>query len=278
MIQNQDLYLFIRDRADNITEEWYNSIDKSRTGVYATQDPKEIAQLKAQNKSFHLLFAKLFDPETTDYQKEVQLWVDGLAQDTGHQTTPLEEIITEFFRVETQYMQLIEQYVLENSERFSAIQVMKWSKAVTDSVNNIILKFTHQHTRAAEKRLNAQQEMIIEMSAPVIHLTARAGLLPLIGEITTYRAQVIFEKTLNQCSEKKVEKLFIDLSGVPIIDTMVAHQIFQLIKGLKLIGVETSLSGMSPEIAQTAVHLGLDFKDIKMQSSLARAIEMTLHS
>lgn len=70
MIQNQDLYHFIRDRADNITEEWYNSIDKSRTGVYATQDPKEIAQLKAQNKSFHLLFAKLFDPEITDYQKK----------------------------------------------------------------------------------------------------------------------------------------------------------------------------------------------------------------
>ncbi|XKH50507.1 STAS domain-containing protein [Chryseomicrobium palamuruense] len=277
MIKNQELYEFIRDRADELTENWYNSLDKDRNGVYGTQNPDEIKLLKAQNKSFHLLFAKLFDPEMINYDEEVHRWVDSISKDTAHQMTPLEEIIAEFFRIETQYMQLIEKYVIAHADQFSAIEVMKWSKGVTDSVNGIILEFTHKHMEAAEKRLNAQQEMIVEMSAPVIRLTDRIGLLPLIGEITTYRAQVIFEKALTQCAEKKFERLFIDLSGVPIIDTMVAHQIFQLIKGLRLIGVQTSLSGMSPEIAQTAVHLGLDFKDIKMHSSLSRALELYIH-
>lgn len=40
------------------------------------------------------------------------------------------------------------------------------------------------------------------------------------------------------------DKFFIDLSDVPIIDTIVAQQIFQQIKGLHLIGVDTPLSGV----------------------------------
>src|SRR5690606_34990298 len=117
-------------------------------------------------------------------------------------------------------------------------------------------------------------ELITEMSAPVIRLADTIGLLPLIGEINTHRAQVIFEKALEQSARNKIQTLFIDLSGVPIIDTMVAHQIFQLIKGLKLIGVTTALSGISPNIAQTSVQLGLDFSDIKVFNTLTQAIEL----
>lgn len=43
---------------------------------------------------------------------------------------------------------------------------------------------------------------------------------------------------------------------------MVAHQLFSLIEALRLIGVSSTLSGIRPEIAQTAVQLGLSFEDI----------------
>lgn len=144
---------------------------------------------------------------------------------------------------------------------------------MVDAIHSIILEFTKQHAKASVSRLNAQQEMIVEMSAPVISLTDEIGFLPLVGEISTYRAHVIFEKTLNQCVEKQLQKLFIDLSGVPIIDTMVAHQIFQVINGLKLIGVETALSGISPQIAQTSIQLGLNFNDIKIYNTLKQAVK-----
>jgi rsbT co-antagonist protein RsbR len=65
----------------------------------------------------------------------------------------------------------------------------------------------------------------------------------------------------------------VDLSGVPVIDTMVAQQIFHLIKGLKIIGVKTALSGISPVIAQTAVHLGIKFIDIEVYNTLAQALK-----
>ena len=68
--------------------------------------------------------------------------------------------------------------------------------------------------------------------------------------------------------------MLLDLSGVVIIDTMVAHQIFQLIEALSLIGVKTDLSGIRPEVAQTAIQLGLKFDNISVNSSLANAIKL----
>ena len=71
-----------------------------------------------------------------------------------------------------------------------------------------------------------------------------------------------------------ITHLYIDLSVLNIIDTMVAMQIFQLIDALKIVGVKTTLSGVRPEIALTAVHLGLDFKDIQITGNLSQALKL----
>lgn len=66
-----------------------------------------------------------------------------------------------------------------------------------------------------------------------------------------------------------------------MVDTMVAHQIFQLIDTLGLLRVKSTLSGIRPEIAQTAIQLGLSFKNIRIKSNLAQAldsdIQISLH-
>ncbi|WP_224428317.1 STAS domain-containing protein [Cytobacillus oceanisediminis] len=152
-------------------------------------------------------------------------------------------------------------------------RVIEWSHGVVKVLDEIILKYTEEHHNYSNRQLVAQQEMINELSSPVISLSNSRALLPLVGDIDTARAASILENTIKQCAEKKVSRLFIDLSGVVIIDTMVAHQIFQLINGLSLIGVKTTLSGIRPEIATTAIQLGLSFTDISIASTLSKAIE-----
>ena len=58
-----------------------------------------------------------------------------------------------------------------------------------------------------------------------------------------------------------------------MIDTMVAHELFQLINALDLIGVKSILSGIRPELATTAMQLGLSFDHIRIKSNLAQALE-----
>ena len=81
------------------------------------------------------------------------------------------------------------------------------------------------------------------------------------------------ERALSQGIDLGLHYLVIDLSGVPVIDTMVANQLFKLISALDLVGIEVSLSGIRPEIAQTIVKLGLDLKGITVFGSLHLAIK-----
>ncbi len=121
-------------------------------------------------------------------------------------------------------------------------------------------------------QLNAQKEMINELSAPIMPIADGIGILPLVGEIDTYRAKMILESVLDQCSSLRLSYLFLDISGVPIVDTMVAYQIFKVIDSTKLLGIETTISGIRPEIAQTVVKLGIDFSQVKTEQSLAKAL------
>ena len=76
-----------------------------------------------------------------------------------------------------------------------------------------------------------------------------------------------------RCVELDITHLFIDLSGVSLIDTMVANHFYQLMQVLDLLGIESTLTGIRPEIAQTSVQLGLDFSKINTYSSLQLAIK-----
>ncbi|MBU9673401.1 STAS domain-containing protein [Planococcus sp. CP5-4] len=272
MFKNIELQDFLLKKTKGFTEQWYETLDKDSAGVYGETEPQAIEKLKQQNYEFHELFCKAFGENEKDCLEIFHDWIIRVANDEAHLATPFNAVIKEFFRTQKQYLQLIEDFATQQEEMISHEQLNKWNQSIVDTMNGVILEFINQNTKAAERRLNAQQEMIVEMSAPVILLSKDSGLLPLIGEINTYRAKIVFEKVLQQCHEKSIERLFIDLSGVPIIDTMVAHQIFQLIEGLKIIGVRTALAGISPEIAQTAIQLGINFGEIDVYNKLDQAL------
>lgn len=273
MLKNKELHDFLCERTKKLTEQWYETLDKNAGGLYSSTDPETIETLKQQNHEFHLRFCAMFEKDDPGCLKDFQDWIMHIARDEGHLATPLTAVLKEFFRTQKQYLELIDKFISIREEPVSNEQREEWKQAVVTTINEVVLEFTIQNANVAEKRLQAQQAMIVEMSAPVILLTKETGLLPLIGEIDTYRSQIIFEQVLEQCYQNSLERLFIDLSGVPIIDTMVAHRVFQLIEGLRLIGVKAALSGFSPAIAQTSIQLGLNFGKIEVYSTLAQAMK-----
>ncbi|MDR7074406.1 STAS domain-containing protein [Fictibacillus barbaricus] len=273
MHRDKELHAFLIDKTWQMTEEWYASIDKSKaTGVYASTDPKTIATLKKQNHDFHLHFCEVFVTEESKFLKDFEKWVTMIAQDDEHLNTPVTVIMAEFFKVQRQYLGFVREFVYLHEGEYSQTTIDAWNEIIINTFNKIVTWFVEENQKVATQRLEAQQEMINELSMPVIALNKQMGLLPLIGEIDTTRARFIVENTLQHCIDKDISHLLIDLSGVLIIDTMVAQQIFQLVETLSLIGVKSTLSGIRPEIAMTAVQLGLSFESITIKSNLAQAI------
>ncbi|PLR89988.1 STAS domain-containing protein [Bacillus sp. T33-2] len=275
MDTNKDLYHFFLDKTWQLTEEWYANLDKSDpAGVYASTDPEAIKAVKQQNYAFHVKFSEVFNKEKSTFLADFENWILMVAQDEEHAQTPLHFIIREFHRTQNQYLDLITEFIETHNEQYSLNEFNSMFRLVTDTMSYVIEWFTEEYNRHAVKRLAAQQELILELSTPVIALSKEVALLPLVGEIDTARAKILHERTLTECSRLGVNRLLLDLSGVVFVDTMVAQQIFQLIDALRLIGVSTSLSGIRPEVAQTAIQLGLSFDNICINSSLAKSIKL----
>jgi len=80
-------------------------------------------------------------------------------------------------------------------------------------------------------------------------------------------------KALQYGTNLDLQHIIIDLSGVPIIDTMVASHLLNVIDALKLVGINVILTGIRPEIAQTIVNIGIRLDGISTFGSLHHAIK-----
>ncbi|RSD29059.1 STAS domain-containing protein [Mesobacillus subterraneus] len=140
-------------------------------------------------------------------------------------------------------------------------------------VDRAIYWLSISYTSRYSKRYNALEALNLELSIPVIKITEEIGVLPLIGDIDTKRAQEIMESALTKVNQLGLSHVIIDLSGVPVIDTMVASRLFKVSDALNLTGIKTIFTGIRPEIAVTMVHLGINMKEIPIFSSLHLAVK-----
>ncbi|MDE8674639.1 STAS domain-containing protein [Priestia aryabhattai] len=162
-----------------------------------------------------------------------------------------------------------------NDKRFSLDVfyeiISHFNTIVDDAVQWVSKSYLEDYT----KQIKHAQYAIDELSIPIVRMTKETGILPLVGDLDTQRAQILMETALTKGSEYQLKWLIIDLSAVPIIDTMVADQLFKVIAGLELIGVHVVLSGIRSEIAQTMVGLGITIDHIKTFGSLHQAVSYT---
>ncbi|WP_456318177.1 STAS domain-containing protein [Priestia megaterium] len=151
-------------------------------------------------------------------------------------------------------------------------QIISHFNSIVDNAIQFVSKsYVKDHT----EKINYAQYAIDELSVPVVRMTEEIGILPLVGDLDTKRAQYLMESALEKGSQYKLKWLIIDLSAVPIIDTMVADQLFKVIAGLQLLGIEVVISGIRPEIAQTMVSLGIKVEGVRSFSSLHQAVQYT---
>ncbi|MBM7693919.1 rsbT co-antagonist protein RsbR [Peribacillus deserti] len=132
--------------------------------------------------------------------------------------------------------------------------------------------FSVAFVRHNKHMIESARAALNELSVPVVPLTEGVAVLPLVGEIDEERANLLMEKSLVQSTKLKVSCFIMDLSGVPVVDTIAAKQIFQVTQALSLLGIKAAVSGIRPEMAQKIVNLGIDFTKISTYSTLQQAI------
>ncbi len=126
--------------------------------------------------------------------------------------------------------------------------------------------------------IQKQQEAINELSTPVIKVWDNLLVLPIIGTLDSQRTQSMMEALLQEITVTGCKYAILDITGVAVVDTMVANHLIKTITAAGLMGAVCILSGISPTIAQTIVHLGIDLTGVKTKGNMMEAVKYVIRA
>jgi rsbT co-antagonist protein RsbR len=124
-----------------------------------------------------------------------------------------------------------------------------------------------------EKTIQQSQEVIRELSTPVLLLRKKLLVLPIVGVLDSNRAKQLTEQLLRSIRANRARVVVVDITGVPAIDSKVANHLIQTVEAVRLLGAAAIVTGLSPEVAQTVVTIGVDLSRIKTFCDLQSGIE-----
>ncbi|WP_297087516.1 STAS domain-containing protein [uncultured Draconibacterium sp.] len=144
---------------------------------------------------------------------------------------------------------------------------LKQSKKMREELEEKLSKIEEQ-----QKTIMRQQDDLLELSSPVTKVWDNILILPVIGTLDSQRAQIMMENLLQKIVDTGCTMSILDITGVPTVDTQVANHLLKTVTSARLLGADCIISGISPAIAQTIVHLGIDLSVIRTKATLQDAM------
>src|SRR5579871_5544896 len=145
--------------------------------------------------------------------------------------------------------------------------------AYEPAANRIAITVAVGFVQERERIIREQQEAIRELSTPVLQVRERLLILPIIGAIDPQRARQLTEQLLRGIRSNRAKVAVLDITGVPYIDSAVANHLVQTVEASRLLGATVIVTGLSPEIAQTLVNIGVDLAKMTTVGDLQGGIE-----
>jgi rsbT co-antagonist protein RsbR len=144
-----------------------------------------------------------------------------------------------------------------------------YEPAANRIANTVAVGFVQERERV----IRQQQEAIRELSTPVLQVRERLLILPIIGVIDPQRARQLTEQLLRGIRTNRAKVVVIDITGVAAMDVTVANHLVQTVEASRLLGATVIVTGLSPEIAQTLVTIGVDLGKMNTVGDLQGGIE-----
>lgn len=144
-----------------------------------------------------------------------------------------------------------------------------YEPAANRIANTVGVSFVQERERV----IRQQQEAIRELSTPVLQVRERLLILPIIGVLDSQRARQVTEQLLRGIRTNRAKVVVIDITGVPQIDSTVANNLVQTVEASRLMGASVIITGLSSEIAQTLVTIGVDLSKMNAVGDLQGGIE-----
>lgn len=266
----EDVGYAFKSRSETIATE----IVQSFSGEYR-RSFNRMAEDKLINEFRYLtdlISEQMILQEYTEFGGKVFEWGKSFGQTAIRSGVNVEEglLIVPFFR--KVIISHIREIFLMNNHGIEEYFVM--ADFLHPMIDQTVYAFTEAYVEHHHVTYQHAQNELLELSVPVVPLTRDVAILPIIGTMNATRSEELLHKALNRGRELELSYIIIDLSGVHMIDTAVAQNLFQLHDALNVIGITAVFSGVRSELAQTMVNLGISFNHMHVTGTLPRALEL----
>jgi PAS domain S-box-containing protein len=133
-----------------------------------------------------------------------------------------------------------------------------------------------EQARLREQVMRAQDELLAELSTPLIPLTREIVLMPIVGAVDAKRARRMIDALLRGLEETRSPVAIIDITGVAVVDSHVANTLLQSAQAARLLGTNVILTGIRAGVARSLVRLGVNLSGVNTRKSLQEGIAFAL--
>jgi rsbT co-antagonist protein RsbR len=261
----------LRSEEGKIQQEW---VRLQQNDLSLRNNLLKPGELDQQTGEFFGLFLKALESGNTDVAS-AQAWapvrdfLSTIARSRARQGFTPTETATFVFSLKQPLFDALSAK-LKGEELVSAL----WQ--VTLAIDSLGLFAVETYQKGREEIIARQQQELLELSTPVVQLWDGVLALPLIGTLDSARTQVVMESLLQAIVDTGSSIAIIDITGVPVVDTLVAQHLLKTVAAARLMGADCIISGIRPQIAQTIVHLGVEISDVLTKATLADAFAIAL--
>jgi DNA-binding response OmpR family regulator len=235
-----------------------------------------LTDVSARVKAFRLggvdYIVKPFEPEELVARVRTQISLRSMTKDLKEQNARLER-------------QIGERVAAETARDALTRQIMDRTEELRQANERLSLELKEREraeaARAAlqDQLLVAHQQRLRELSTPLIPISDRVMVMPLIGSMDIQRAQQVMESALDGAAKRRAECVILDVTGMKEIDAGVADLLVRAGQGLRLLGARVIITGIRPDVARALVELGASLDTIvtkaTLQDGVAHAMQVS---
>jgi PAS domain S-box-containing protein len=123
-----------------------------------------------------------------------------------------------------------------------------------------------------------QQNAIRKLSTPIMEVWEGVLTMPILGVLDELRAEQMMTVVLDAVKRFRARHTIIDLTGVNAVDARTADHIMKVVRAVQLLGAQSIVVGIRPEVAQTIVAIGVDLSSIVTLANLREALLMCMRA
>lgn len=129
-----------------------------------------------------------------------------------------------------------------------------------------------------ERIIAVQRQRLAELSTPLIPITHRLIVMPLIGTMDAERMKQVMETALDGAATRRAGHMILDITGLADVEAGVVAMLVRIANGLRLLGTYLIVTGIGPDVARKLVTFNVSLGSLVTKATLQEGIAYAMQA